>query len=207
MRYSTPAVIFEPRTHIYRTPAGKLVPSVTQIIRGDKPTFYKDTGARERGVAIHKMTEAYEAGTLIPEYFSREVLGYLDPFKDFLASQNYKELILSEAILSHCPFPGFMYAGIVDRIYLEQDDTWVFLDIKTGKTYPPDTDLQLAAYVQAQTLYSGTKVKRVCLRLSSEKWYKKEYPAEDLELDTEVFNVRLRDWYSLNQPREDYELA
>jgi hypothetical protein len=132
------AFTFDASTHTYRID-GRVVPSVTQVIRSIIPGHQADEWYLNRGTAIHYGCELYDKGTLdmdsVDPLIKKQIEAWAKFRQDF--PHPIKEI---ELPMAHSPFG---YAGKVDRIF-DAKDSWVITDIKSS--YEPQAIPQLGAY-------------------------------------------------------------
>lgn len=143
--------VFDEEKHEYSV-AGKIVPSVTQIIKSAGIGNMSELiplavleKARERGSHVHKITAAYDLNMYdIDTFFNPTDAAMLIAWDDCV-----KKIIPStwEEIGIEVPFVSESgYAGTMDRLYKRHDHFWI-LDIKTGSTIDNDyVGMQLAGY-------------------------------------------------------------
>ena len=140
---------FDEQRHIYRID-GEWVPSVSKVLRdsGIAPDFAGIDPAvlekaRNRGVAVHALTEAIDAGEhpAIPD----ELAGYIKSYRAFCRESHF-DLVTAELMVGHKEL-GF--AGRMDRLgWMGSDRT--ILDIKCVATVAhQSTAVQLGAYAGA----------------------------------------------------------
>lgn len=135
---------FDEASHTYRA-AGKIVPSVTQILAPIKPDFSAVNPAvleakRSLGVEVHLACELDDAGDL--ETCADEICRYLTGWRKFRADTG-AEILANERRLYH-PVLGF--AGTLDRMLVMPDrESWL-IDIKTAADPHPSYGVQLAGY-------------------------------------------------------------
>jgi hypothetical protein len=153
-------LLFDEATHTY-TYNGKVVPSVTQIIKAAgladwsmvKPEVLE--AARNRGVAVHRMIELHVKDTLDYSTLDPALLPYLEGWMAFERDHDV------EVIGSEVPVYSkrYGYAGTLDMV-LKVDETHGTWDIKSGVMLPT-TGLQLAGYSEAHApgsdIYQSTR--------------------------------------------------
>ena len=148
--YMPPGLEFDPIAHEYKI-AGRKVPGVTSVIDailGGEFAFVdaeKLEIARQRGTAVHKLTELDDAGTLDDASIDPALIGYLAAWQKFRADC-IQEMI---AIETRVACPAGTYAGTLDRVaLLKSHQRPHVIDIKTG-SIPKSVGVQLAAYRRA----------------------------------------------------------
>lgn len=134
---------FDPSTHTYTTDEGKVLISVTQLLRKHSlaPSF---DGVNKqllefkanRGTMIHKEIELFNKKRELG--FTSEFEYYKDNIFDKFA------LILSEVMLFTA-----LYAGTADIIAIDYDGCLWIIDIKTGQVHKEPTRWQLSLYLNA----------------------------------------------------------
>lgn len=133
---------FDAASHTYRY-AGKVIPSVTQIISAlglyEFDFVSRETlrVAAERGRIVHQCIEWYEAGELDVDSIDDELRGYFDAY---LACKADGILPKPDATECRVFSKTYGYAGTLDQLFAG----WIN-DIKTGDPDPAH-GLQLSAY-------------------------------------------------------------
>ena len=178
-------VTLDKDSHIYMTPDGDMLPSVTSLIDSVKGVKYFKKSKRmleamDLGTAVHLYVEEYIAGN---ERDNRHPLtdSYLTQFKRFEEEHNLK-VNHSEVILSGS-YNGYKFAGTTDIIgHLgDSKDVWV-IDIKTGGKVKSKHSMQTALY---SSLIPNAKY-RGCLYLSPDSY---EFVSYDNSWKEEVDNL------------------
>lgn len=145
---------YDPKTHTYRSAAGVVVPSVTQILRGMglSPAFYSEktlsdgrrVDAGEFGQAVHEDCFAWERGEAALDEMDDAIRPYVVSYGKWLKLGNYTHASIEwERSGIFEPVP---YAGRCDRL-VQFPQERVVDDIKTGQFYP-HYKLQIAAYMR-----------------------------------------------------------
>lgn len=129
---------FDSDKHEYRL-SGRVVPSVTQVIRGMLPGWKTDEWYLTRGAAIHLGCELFDKNDLDWSTVSTEIEPRIRAWESFRRDYSGK-LHEIEVALGHSTF---MYAGRIDRIFLDGKD-WVIADIKS--VFEPQAIPQLGGY-------------------------------------------------------------
>lgn len=160
---------FDRETHSY-TLNGKVLPSVTQILKGVgciDTRWYTEEG-RARGSAVDTLTELADSGKLDWGKLRTEyptLVGYAESWVKFCKECEF-QVDLSQHRVVH---PDGWYAGTLDRLGLlgAAGLTRFLLDIKTGDPafWHP---LQTVAY----TLCGPDMVRRGCVYLRPDSTYK-----------------------------------
>lgn len=146
---------FNPTEHQYRV-EGKILPSVSEIMRGMSENYYANIhpqilhDAADRGTRVHKAIEMYEKFGIEPDddtwvYFDRYIK----------AKKKYPfQVITTELILTN-----YEYCGMLDQIIVKNNELAIN-DIKvTSKRNIELLEVQLAAYEEL-ALYNDFNVKR-----------------------------------------------
>lgn len=166
---------FEPIGHIYQTPSGQIIDSVTTILKLELNLWnFGTNGAAERGAAVHYLSEDYDKGNLTESEIaniSTEYLPYFNAYRQFKIDHKVK-IISTEQRLYH---PVFLFAGTLDRIVkMDGGKDEIILDLKTGaeeKSYA----MQLAAYEElthvSMPLPKGKRRGRMALYLRNDGTY------------------------------------
>jgi len=132
---------FNPIGHLYESPDGSPMDSVTTIIKAEcGQVFFGDGAAAERGTAVHKTCQYFDEKDLDESKVPVNVCPYLEQYKLALAA--HKIVVLENEMMRFHPL--YLYAGQLDKIALV-DGVKGIIDIKTGKEYF-DHKWQLAAY-------------------------------------------------------------
>lgn len=92
----------------------------------------------ERGTRVHGYCEAFLSGQAIDMVVSDE--GFVNALELFIHEADPQPIEMEQIVLSH---EG--YGGRFDLIATLSDEIWL-IDVKTGKPYPIEHALQLAAY-------------------------------------------------------------
>ena len=179
MKRNQPIIGFDPDQHVYKVD-GRIVPSVTQIINFDKPSFYLDNGAAERGTIVHKLLEEHDLGVGMEFLYEVEYRAFLDQYREFLLDMNP----VFEGIESPIHHAKLMYCGTIDRAGTINGIPFI-ADIKTGSSVPSWARLQTAAYAKAY-YKDPEKVKRFVIhvnprKLKSYRLYSYDNPADFAE--------------------------
>lgn len=166
---------FEKIGHIYQTPEGRIIDSVTTILKAELNLWqFGATGAAERGTAVHDLTEDFDKGNLHEFEIANiptEYLPYFNAYRQFKKDHRVKILAIEQRLYH----PTFLYAGTLDRI-IKMDGTpdELILDLKTGaeeKSYA----MQLAAYEElahvSMPLPKGKRRGRAALYLHNDGTY------------------------------------
>ena len=174
---------FNKKTHTYEW-RGVKIPSVTQIVKEVLTcgkNYYKDNGAREKGVLIHKLSVDVEKGKIDIDSIKEEYRGYLEAWLDFLYQYGInnikeKDKMIEKKMMSRL----MMIAGTPDRIYKRKDEIWI-VDIKTGTDDEKMMRMQLVGYgliLEEKERGKDIRIMDVFLKENGE-WKLKEYPYND----------------------------
>lgn len=145
---------FDEEKHEYRL-RGKVLPSVTQIIKAILPPQYEFAGEwhMQRGAATHKACELFDQGVLDWASVDPEIEPRVKAWQRF-RSDWPAEIVANETRLAH---EGLRYAGTIDRMFRHQGKL-VLADIKNSVAQ--QVRLQLGLYSLAWTATKLTKVDR-----------------------------------------------
>jgi hypothetical protein len=179
---------FDPAAHRY-TLDGRVLPSVTQILRGlddfsNVPARVLET-ARDRGRRIPAACNLDVLGTLDENTVDDEVAPYLAQFRKFLRESGFMPT------LSECRVydDKLWYAGTLDLFGDLPDCIDVQIDIKSG-AIPRSVGPQTAAYACAMYARTGLKTrKRYVLKLEGAKY--SLIPLDGIG-DMDIFKHQLR---------------
>lgn len=131
LRNGTPeGLAFDEEHHIF-TVNGKVIPSVTTILKkaGMTPDYsFVDPWYAQRGTYVHKATELWEKGVLDEDSVDKEILPYLNSYRSFRTDCPVK-IMGQEVKLWH---PVYKYAGIID-IIIEGNSHYKLFLRKNGK--------------------------------------------------------------------------
>ena len=171
-------VTFDGDTHTYvSAESGKVIPSVTQIMRPLTDAAYgsipKDVLSRaaEFGTAVHACTEFLDAGDLDWTSVSPEWIPYVNAYRKFKEGIGIRPnniLYIERRIASE------RYAGTIDRVFAVLDEIWI-VDIKTTSVIHPHVGVQLAAYEALYLKSTGEtdkKIRRFALQLCEDASYR-----------------------------------
>ena len=137
---------FNPEDHTYHTENGKLLMSVTQLLKvqGLSPSF--------EGVPSDVLRKAAERGTAIHAEFEQiiktkgDCVVFSDEARWFLENlYNTEDEWHAELIVWTANLP-FNYAGTIDIIRITKDGRVMIYDIKTGKVHLDAVTWQLTLY-------------------------------------------------------------
>ncbi len=137
-------IIFDENTHTYFN-QGKVLPSVSEIMRGLSETHYANIPpqvlekAAKRGTKVHKAIELYELHGTTPE---KEIKPYLLRYKVAKKLNGFEPVSL-ELMLSNDRF-----CGMLDCI-AKLDDKQIIIDFKnTAKINTDLLEVQMAGYLE-----------------------------------------------------------
>lgn len=158
---------FDQRLHRY-TFGGKVVPSVTQIMRPITEAAYGTidpkvlAAAADFGTAVHAATEYLDQGVLDEATLEPEWVPYVDAYKKW--KSDLGPSILQVELRLACD----RFAGTIDRIVrfdADPETLWV-VDLKTTSELHPHVGVQLAAYVAlADAKFPKHRWRRAALQL------------------------------------------
>lgn len=136
---------FDEKKHQYKVD-GKVVPSVTEILEHITAVGYGKVNpaileeAKERGTAVHELTEAIDLG-FPPEYIDPAVEGYAVAYLKFLDDYDVEWDYIEHRFYE----PKMGFCGTIDRVG-KIDGKDCVLDIKT--TSSPSVDQKIAVCCQ-----------------------------------------------------------
>lgn len=149
---------FEPVSHTYRRPDGRLVPSVTTILSavgiGQDYEAIRSYSAehgdaverkREIGSALHADAHAFDDDDLDFDTVHPDVRPYLDAWATFRANAGVVP-IARERVVYHA---ALGYCGTLDGLFRTPDGRTVLIDIKTGDPDDSGCRYQTAGYQMA----------------------------------------------------------
>ncbi len=152
------AITFDPVTHEYRLPDGRLVPSVTQILRAvgvslDFEEIRQRSASiasaidykRDLGTALHLDAHAYDDNDLVWATVHPTVRPYLDTWAEFRGNTGVTPLTRERCVYH----PGLFYAGKLDGIFRHPTGKRILIEIKTGDPEAAGAAYQTAAYEMA----------------------------------------------------------
>jgi hypothetical protein len=142
---------FDEATHTY-TFGGKRVPSVTEILRpvaADYSSVAPATleAARNRGVAVDRMIELHEKGTLDYAGVTPEMAAYLEEWERVKAEARIEVVATQERVFNKVMW----YAGTLD-IRANVGGKPAIIDVKCTASDVPSVGPQTAAYAQGSDL-------------------------------------------------------
>jgi len=181
---------FDHITHTYAK-NGVNLPSVTQLIDTACPdAFYHVPPevmekARQRGTAVHKITELHDKGILSEDSIDPDLSPYFDAYKAFL----HRMCPVFDRIECIVDSELYKYAGTLDRTGRMQGYAFI-IDIKTCSCESKWTGVQTSAYNKA--LNDEIYRKRFGLYLKSTGKYKLvEYAnPQDFNIFLSILNIR-----------------
>jgi len=136
---------FDEKKHQYKVD-GKVVPSVTEILEHLTAVGYGKVNpaildeAKERGTAVHELTEAIDLG-FPPEYIDPAIEGYAVAYLKFLEDYDVEWDYVEHRFYE----PKMGFCGTIDRVG-KIDGKDAILDIKT--TSSPSVDQKIAVCCQ-----------------------------------------------------------
>ena len=160
---------FDPVAHRY-TLDGRVLPSVTQILRGlddfsNVPARVLEK-ARDRGNRVHAACNLAVLGALDENTVDYEVRPYLDQFRKFLRESRFAPTLSEFRVYDD----KLWYAGTLDLFGDLPGQVDVQIDIKSGAV-PRSAGPQTAAYAHALHARTGIKTrKRYVLDLKPTKY-------------------------------------
>ena len=135
-------VKFDEACHEYSI-EGIHIPSVSELLRPVVADFDCPAKYLERGTAVHKLTELYDADLYFSELAGDDIAPYIIAYSQFL-DEHQVEVIQTEQMVFN---RELLYAGRLDRLWMI-DGNLHLTDIKTGSKYKQHL-FQLVAYAMA----------------------------------------------------------
>ena len=128
----------------------KEITSVSKILNEFWPYDYADEKKAKKGTNIHRCTELWDLDKLDFTKTSEYYIPYITGWEKFKLD---KKLIHLQCLVEvKMVDPYWMYAGRIDRIFLDYDNFIIYIiDIKTGHVRELRDPMQLYGY--AQVLY------------------------------------------------------
>ena len=127
-------VIFDSVEHQYFDLNKKEYPSVTKILKhfGMTPDYdrFGNEASKNFGLAVHKVTELYDRGTLDDFNYNSKLDPWLEGYKMFLEEYKPSWISIEEPMISKV----WGFAGTTDRVCVIKRN--VLFDIKTGSPDP-----------------------------------------------------------------------
>lgn len=152
---------FNPVGHIYETPDGRRLSSVTQILKAELGLWkFGNIEAAERGTRVHLACQYYDEGRLDMDSVDPVDRPYLESY--IKAKSELKINVLANEIRRYHGL--YLYAGTIDKL-AEIGRRGVLLDIKTG-AHEHSYCWQTAAYLKLIEQESRRKWRRMGLYLS-----------------------------------------
>lgn len=148
---------FDSQQHLYSTPAGIQVPSVTQVLRATNvsvdfealPNRDAVTRKRDIGIACHADAWAYDDGDLDHATVNPDVVPYLAAWIAFREEKRLMPMERERRVYH----PTLAYAGTFDGVFSEAgQDSLVLVDMKLGDPRAAAARYQTAAYVLAHAI-------------------------------------------------------
>lgn len=155
------AITFDAATHEYRLPDGRIVPSVTQILKATGVAVDFEALAdrsermgdaidlkRDLGTAVHADLHAMDDDDLDLATVDARVRPYLQCWEAFCGNTRLLPLT-RERLVFH---PTLFYCGTLDGVFLAPDGRHILVDVKTGDPESAGARFQLAGYQLAYQL-------------------------------------------------------
>ncbi len=183
-------ISFEPGRHLYWWDDKHIIPSVTGILgdNGHVSQFCKSDKHASRGTDIHRMVQIdcmHSSQVTSDMSVDLEELTILYE-QEWIQWNNFKAETECCVIESEFLVYGFLdgnatgipdWAGTGDLyVHFGKTDQLAYVDMKTGSSAPPYTNLQLCGYSIAHNPLCYDRTQRYSLRLDGKRKYKlKEY--------------------------------
>ena len=178
---------FDATAHRYWSGPRELL-SVTRVLREAglvDATWYTEA-ARERGAALHALTEAIDRDEPIAEAMDPASLHALDPYLEAYRTFLAEAHPVWTGIETPAADLALGYAGTLDRWGTLQGDA-VVVDLKTG-TVPPWAPLQLVAYARLALDGHAVRRRRIVVQLLPTGRYSvREFPVVNFGRDERIF--------------------
>lgn len=195
MLADSPALSFDSDSHTYRLD-GVVIPSVSQIIRGaglvDVGRFTDDS--RAFGTNVHAACQFYDEGDLDEESLHPDLAlrlrGWIK-FSEEMAPRLGRCFAIEKRFWCRAP-SGMLYAGTVDRAYIDDAGNVTIIDIKTGRQIPSYA-LQTAAYAHA---FKANR--RACVQLTPSGGYRWVEHSDRSDIDGFFGALAVYTWLSRN---------
>lgn len=148
--FPDPRLVFDEGAHSYALD-GRLVPSVTTVLKPGTPDFekYYTPESRARGQKVHRMVQYDVEQTLDVGALDDELLSYYEAWQNFRLSTNFVVELCEQPVF----YESFGYAGTLD-LYGLLDGKPALIDIKTGVVIPRLAKAQTMGYLMAAS-YMG----------------------------------------------------
>jgi hypothetical protein len=191
-----PSLTFEEDAHLYRVD-GRVVPSVTQIIREVFPEAWpwSDEFAMRRGAMVHKALHFWILGELDPKSVSSYIAGYVAAGVRFLSESGFEIARTPDGALAtevRMYSPTYDFAGTAD-LFGTLTRRFACVDHKSGEPGWP-AGPQTWAYSQLWQEMTGTFPRdRFALRLFDDGSYQL-VPYKSTRDDQADFLAALRVW-------------
>lgn len=131
---------FDAETHTYKL-NGKVVPSVTQVIRAVLPERPVDEFYLGRGRAIHHGCRLLDEGRLDWSTVAPEIEPRIRAWQNFRVDLcGYRPCAIEQPLGSE----ALQFAGTLDRVFERQGADWTLMDLKS--TISPQARVQLGGY-------------------------------------------------------------
>ena len=119
---------FEVKGHIYMTPEGIIIPSVTEIIKAELNLYnFSSQAAAKRGEYVHQACQWHDEGRLKVESLDPVLIPFYNQYILFL-KENPSVKILQNETMRYSP--KYLYAGRADKLALVNGVS-ALIDLKT----------------------------------------------------------------------------
>lgn len=164
---------FEPKGHLYMTPDGKIIPSVTGVIKYELGIFqFSSQDAAKRGEFVHRACQLYDEKRLKIESLDPVIKPFFDQYLLFLEENPNFKIIENEIKRYH---HKYLFAGRVDKL-AEYCGQPAIIDLKTSDKIHIEIwhKWQTAAY-EAMFQHERGKQRRFVLYLSPNDYFIQEH--------------------------------
>ena len=145
---------FQVDGHIYTDDAGKVVPSVTQVITLGGVDELACVPRRvlqrpgEIGTAVHLATRFLDEGDLDVHSVDPQIAGYVFSWNKFKIEYDFTPVVIERRGISVDPGSGLAFGFCLDRIGM-MGEREALLDLKTGAEALASWGVQTAGYAEA----------------------------------------------------------
>lgn len=179
---------FDEGTHTYRL-MGRVLPSVTTVIRAVMPGWRVDPWYLQRGRAIHHGCRLLDEGQLDWASVAPEIAQRIKAWQEFVSEcyDEHKKPPVMSLIEAPLCSTRYMFAGTLDRVFNE--DT--IIDLKS--TITPEVRIQLGGYsILLKENYPEKMLNAVAVQLQDDGKYQiMMMSAADLRRAEQIFLATL----------------
>jgi hypothetical protein len=185
---------FDAAAHVYTAPDGRIVPSVTHILRDvgvstDFETLMRLSrrrkaqieAQRKLGSDVHAACHAFDDDDLVMESLALKLRPYVDAWSQFRKQLGLVPVV-RERIVFH---PQFYYCGTLDGVF-STNGRLILLDLKIGDPDDAGAQFQTAAYEAAYMAETGHVI--------AERWSVQLDPSLTVPFRIHNYSARSRSW-------------